>query len=529
MYDVLIRNGTILDESGGTPYKADLAIVDNQIVGIGDQLLSQEAIRVIDATGLVVAPGFIDMHSHSDLTLFVVGEAESSLYQGVTTEVIGNCGFSAYPVHPERAAPLQTYMGGIGYDSSYPIPWKDFDEYASRLQGSGVGVNVVSLVGHGSIRIAVMGFDAREAEESEIQQMGRLLEESLEQGVFGMSSGLVYPPGINSPPSEFEQLCRIVANADGLYSTHLRGDSLRAGPTLVESLNEALKVMRKTGVTLQVSHAAAKFPNNGTAGTVVERMEQARREGYRIGCDIHPYMAAMSFLVSLMPPWFFQGDSHERLNKLTNPAERIRIQKALRDQFSHAGWDEFWSRTETILDDSFSPYNRRPFTELAKTYGKDASEVILDVLSTQGEDLFKPVALFWVYSQEDTLKTFLWDHCMIGADAVSTTVDAGKELLSLHPRAWGTFPLTIKQFCRESNYMSIQEAVRRMTSLPATMVGLTDRGALAAGMKADVAIFDYDKFVDKCDYERPRQYAEGMRWVFVNGRSVIEGRKIHRC
>lgn len=200
MYDVLIRNGTILDGSGGTPYKADLAIVDNQIVGIGDQLLSQEAIRVIDATGLVVAPGFIDMHSHSDLTLFVVGEAESSLYQGVTTEVIGNCGFSAYPVHPERAAPLQTYMGGIGYDSSYPIPWKDFDEYASRLQGSGVGVNVVSLVGHGSIRIAVMGFDAREAEESEIQQMGRLLEESLEQGVFGMSSGLVYPPGINSPP-----------------------------------------------------------------------------------------------------------------------------------------------------------------------------------------------------------------------------------------------------------------------------------------------------------------------------------------
>jgi N-acyl-D-amino-acid deacylase len=462
------------------------------------------------------------MHSHSDLTLFVAGGAESSLHQGVTTEVIGNCGFSGYPVQTERAMMLETYLGGIGYDRSFPMPWKDFDGYASNLEQRGIAVNAVSLVGHGSIRIAVMGFDAREATRPEKEQMGRLLRDALDQGAFGMSSGLVYPPGINSPSEELEGLCRVVAKAGALYTTHLRGDGLRAGPTLLESLDEALRAARATGVSLQVSHAAAKFPNNGTAERVVDKMEQARQEGLRIGCDMHPYMAAMTFLVSLMPPWFFEGDTGERMMRLRDQGERGRIQEALRNQFGHLGWNEFWSRTEAILGDPSSPYNRTRFTELARRYGKDASEVILDVLSAQGEDLFKPVVLHWIYSQEDTLKTFLWERSMIGADAVSTSVESGNELLSLHPRAWGTFPAALKQFSREGKHVAMEEMVRRMTSLPATMVGLRDRGTLAEGMKADIAIFDSEKFTDKCTYEKPRQYAEGMSWVFVNGAQAIE-------
>jgi N-acyl-D-amino-acid deacylase len=411
---------------------------------------------------------------------------------------------------------------GIGYDRSYPIPWKDFDGYASQLEKRGVGVNVVSLVGHGSIRIAVMGFDAREATEPEKEQMSRLLEEALDQGVFGMSSGLVYPPGINSPTSEFEQLCKIVAKADGLYSTHLRGDGLRAGPTLVESLDEALRVARATGVSLQVSHVAAKFPNTGEANRVVEKMEQARQDGLRIGCDLHPYMAAMTFLVSLMPPWFFEGDTRQMMMRLRDQGERARIQKALRDQFDHLGWNEFWSRSEAVPSDPSSPYSGKRFTELAKGSGKDPSEVFLDMLCSEGEDLFKALVILWVYTPEDTMKTFLWDQSMIGADAVSTSVDAKKGLLSLHPRAWGTFPAALKQFAREGRHVSIKEMVRRMTSLPAGMVGLKDRGTLAEGMKADIIIFDYDKFADKCTYEEPRQYAEGVRWVLVNGAGVID-------
>jgi N-acyl-D-aspartate/D-glutamate deacylase len=236
-------------------------------------------------------------------------------------------------------------------------------------------------------------------------------------------------------------------------------------------------------------------------------------------------MAAMTFLVSLMPPWFFEGGTRERMMRLRDPGERARIQEALRNQFGHLGWNEFWSRTETILGDPSSPYNRKRFNELARTYGKDASEVILDILTAQGEDLFKPAVLHWIYSEEDTLKTFLWDQSMIGADAVSTSVEARKELLSLHPRAWGTFPSALKQFAREGKHVSMEEMVRRMTSLPAAMAGLKDRGTLAEGMKADIAIFDNEKFADKCTYDEPRQYAEGMEWVFVNGtQAIAQGR-----
>jgi N-acyl-D-aspartate/D-glutamate deacylase len=192
------------------------------------------------------------------------------------------------------------------------------------------------------------------------------------------------------------------------------------------------------------------------------------------------------------------------------------------EQFGHLGWDEFWSRTEAILGDSSSPFNRKRFTVLAGQFGKDPSEVILDVLSTQGEDLFRPVVLNWIYSPEDTLKTFLWDHSMIGADAVSTSVDAGKELMSLHPRAWGTFPAAVRWFAKEGKHVSMEEMVRRMTSLSAAMVGMTDRGVLAEGMKADIVVFDSEKFTDKGTYENARQYAEGMVWVFVNGTLAIE-------
>ena len=521
MYDVLIRNGIIIDGTGKTPHRGSLAIEGDSIVRIGVDEGPLEAARVIDAAGLVVAPGFIDMHSHSDLTLFAVGGAESALYQGVTTEVIGNCGLSCHPINPERAAMLESYLVGGGYDRSYRMPWNDFDGYASSLEKKGIGVNAVCLVGHGSIRIAVMGFDAREATRREMEEMAGLLEEALDQGAFGMSSGLVYPPGINSPAAELEELCGVAAAAGALYSTHLRGDGLRAGPSLVESLDEALRVARATGVSLQVSHVAAKFPNTGAADRVVAKMEQARREGLRVGCDLHPYMAAMTHLVSLMPPWFFEGGTEERMRKLRDHAERARIKEALLEQFGHLGWNEFWSRTEAFLSDRSSPFNGKRFTELARASDKDPSDVLLDILCAEGEDLFRAVALHWIYTPEDTLKTFLWPYCMIGADAVSTSLEARKELMSLHPRAWGTFPAAIRQFAKEGGHVSISEMVRRMTTLPAAMVGLKERGTLAKGMKADVIVFDSEDFIDKTTYREPRQYAEGMVWVFVNGVPAI--------
>jgi N-acyl-D-amino-acid deacylase len=522
MHDVLLRNGTIIDGTGNASFKADLAIKGDHIAEIRENIRADRALNVIDASGLVVAPGFIDMHSHSDLTLFASGGAESALCQGVTTEVIGNCGFSSYPVHPERLKMLENYLVGIGYDRSYQMPWRDFEGYASHLETKGISVNAASLVGHGSIRIAVMGFDSREATVQEREEMANLLQIALDQGAFGMSSGLVYPPGINSPSCELEELCAITARAGGLYATHLRGDSLRAGPSLLESLDEALHAARVTGVSLQVSHVAAKFPNTGVADRVVERMEKASDEGIRVGCDIHPYMAAMTFLVSLMPPWFFEGGADEAMRRLSNPAQRMRLRRALEATFGHLGWDEFWSRNQPIFPDPSSPFNGKRFDEIARAAGKDASEVLLDILLNESADIFKIPVLMWIYSPDDTLKTFLWHRTMIGADGVSTSPHQTIELMSSHPRSWGSFPAALKRFVWEGGHVTLEEALRRMTSLPAAMIGLRDRGALAEGMKADIAIFDPERFTDKGTYESARQCSEGMVWVFVNGAPAIE-------
>ena len=325
MHDLVIKNGTIVDGTGGPRYQKDIAIQNDEIVKIQENLDASGSLQTLDATGLIVSPGFIDMHSHSDFSLLVDRDVKSALYQGVTTEVIGNCGMSCYPMDPAKRELLQSYVVGIGYNHSRPLNWEDFESYVRELEQDGLGINVISQVGHGTIRIAAMGFDAREATKKEQEEMRRLLREALDQGAFGMSSGLVYPPGINSPAKELEDLCRVVADQGGFYSTHLRGDSLRAGPTLVESLKEAIDVAKNTGVHLHVSHIAPKFPNTGVSQTVLGIMQEARDEGFEVTCDVHPYMAAMTFLVSLMPPWVFEGGTKETTRRLSDKGERAKI------------------------------------------------------------------------------------------------------------------------------------------------------------------------------------------------------------
>jgi N-acyl-D-amino-acid deacylase len=421
---------------------------------------------------------------------------------------------------------LETYLAGMGYDRSFPLPWRDLSGYASLVARQGTGVNAAPLVGHGSIRIAVMGFDAREASLREQEEMARLLREAMDQGAWGLSSGLVYPPGINAPAAELEALCEVVARADGLYATHLRGDGLRAGPSLLESLDEALHTAAVTGVSLQLSHVAPKFPNNGAAGRLVEKLEQARQKGLQVGCDIHPFMAAMTFLVSLMPPWFFEGGADDIRRRLSNPGERGRLKEALEAQFGHLGWDAFWSRNQPILGDCSSPFHGKRFHQIAQETGRDAFDVLLDILRQTGEEVFRTAVLMWIYSPEDTLRTFLWERTMVGADGVSTSADAAGQIMSLHPRAWGTFPAVLRQFAREGAHVSLEEAVRRMTSLPADMLGLRDRGTLAPGMKADVVVFHKERFTDRGTYEDARRYAEGMAWVLVNGVPAMEDGRI---
>ena len=522
MHDILIKQGTIIDGTGNPRYASDIAIRGEKIAKIQEDLVVAPGVPVIDASGLIVSPGFIDMHDHSDYSLLVDRDAPSAQHQGVTTVVIGNCGMSCYPIVAEYNELLESYLVGLGYNHSHSLSWKDFDGYATELEKDGIGVNVVPLVGHGSIRIAVMGFDARQPTKDEQGEMRLLLMDALDQGVFGLSSGLVYPPGINSTGQELQDLCEIVAKEQGIYSSHLRGDSLRAGPTLVESLQEALDVARATSVNLQVSHIAPKFPNTGVSQKVIDMMQKARDEGFNVSCDVHPYMAAMTFLASLLPPWVFEGGTKETTRRLADRAERARILKDMRSQFSHLDWDEFWFRNEPVPTDPNSRFKGKRLTEIGKMMGIDPAEASLNVLAGEGEDLFKVVVLEWIYSEEDTLTTFLWPYTMIGADGVNSSKEGQIESISLHPRSWGTFPKVINKYHKEGKHIQLESLIHKMTGLAAKTMGLTDRGFIKEGMKADIAVFDLNRLSDKATYTEPRQYAEGVEYLIINGGLAIE-------
>ncbi|UCD81774.1 MAG: amidohydrolase family protein, partial [Desulfobacterales bacterium] len=357
MNRIVVKSGTIVDGTGAASYEGDVVVCDEKIETVGsDSNLSPDT-ACIDASDCIVCPGFIDTHSHSDFSLLVNPDAESALYQGVTTEVIGNCGLSLFPIADETKNILQSYIMGLGYDGSFPMDWTDLAGYAAALEKIGIGINLVPLAGHGSIRIAVMGFDAREANSRELAAMRAHLKTACDQGAWGLSSGLVYPPGINSPSHELESLCEMVADRGALYTTHLRGDTLRSGPSFIESLAEALSVVRRTGVRLHVSHASPKFPNTGSVYTVIEMMQAARDEGFQVTCDAHPYLAAMTFLASLLPPWAFEGGTRETLRRFDEPHKREQLIETIRDTFGHLDPADFWPRNEIVLPDSQSEFN----------------------------------------------------------------------------------------------------------------------------------------------------------------------------
>lgn len=524
MYDHIIRNGIIIDGSGNLPYKGDIAVKGDQIVRINEAIDISSGGQIIDASGLIVTPGFIDIHDHSDFSLLIDRDAESALYQGITTKVIGNCGISCYPIATETKSLLESFI--VANNHSRPLNWEDFDSYARQLEEGGLGVNVISLIGHGSLRIAVMGFEARPATKTEQENMGRLLSCAFDQGAFGLSSGLAYPPGVYAPAEELKALCGIVSKEGGLYASHLRGDLILAGPSLVDSLGEAIDVAKNTGVSLQVSHIAPKYPNNGVSKTVLDMMQGARNEGLEVTCDVHPYMAAMTFLAALLPPWVFEENPSKNKERLTGNVERTRILSDMKSRLSHVDWDEFWSKIEPMPIDPGYEFKGKRLNQIGKMIGKGPVEALLDILVDSGETLFDIFALMWIYSQEDTLKTLLWQYTMIGADGISTSKDSKIMSLGLHPRSWGTFPKVINQFHKQQKNIQLETIIYKMTGLPSSSLGLRDRGLIKEGLKADLAIFDLDRFSDKSTYTNPRQYSEGIEYLLVNGVLAIERGKL---
>lgn len=450
-----------------------------------------------------MTPGFIDIHSHSDFSILINPRAESKVRQGVTTEVIGNCGSSAAPLSGEKLVRVRRQNKGLKID------WKTLAEYRRRVEEAGTAVNLLPLTGQGNIRAAVMGYRAGKPSSSERHAMLALLETELDNGSAGLSTGLVYPPGVYSDFSELLELVILVARRGGIYATHMRSESGRVR----EAVDEALRLAEISGVSLQISHLKAGGRANWPKlSDCLKKIEAARADGLNVNCDRYPYLASATGLDILLPEWSWEGGDEDELKRIADPATRRRIKK----EMTRPGWDE------VIISRVSLPAHRswegKSVKELARRTAQEEEEFVLELLR---KEKLQVDALFFSLSAANLEIIYRRPYCMVGSDS-SAGADYGplKEGKP-HPRAFGTFP----RFWRESavsGRLSREEAVYRMTGLPAEKLGLKNRGVIKEGAAADLVVFDPSRLRDRATYRDPRRYPEGLDYVIVNGEVVVE-------
>lgn len=503
--DIVIRNGLIVDGSGGAPYRADVAIRGERIDSIG-VVPECDAVQ-IDAQGLVVAPGFIDVHSHSDYTLLVDPRAQSALHQGVTLEVIGNCGHGCFPLHNKALARRAIY----GITDDLELNWSSASEYFDRLTVAQPAVNVLSLVPNGQLRASALGVQARPASPSELQAMIVELETAMDAGAFGLSTGLEYAAETGAPREEVEALCRVVARREGLYATHTRFRD--AGS--VGAVQEAIETARTTGVQLQISHL---LPRSGhdDCERCVEVVDAAVRSGQNVAFDMHTRLFGLTFLHAMLPAWLNE-DRPDRLRELLQQREiRERVLQHKSIVTASGNW-----RRLVLLDNPIYPeYARLNFEEIAARRRQAPGDAALDLLAGSLAAQRPPMVIALVYDADDQQLAFSHERCVPGSDATTLATDGPLAASEFHGAySWAAF--FFRFAVRERRFFSAQEAVRRLTGMPAQIMGLSDRGLLQAGRYADIAIFDPQLFGEAATTFEPNRLAQGMHHVLVNGRVTL--------
>lgn len=499
-----IIGGLVADGTGAEPFPATVLIDDERIVALlpPDETVSAE---VIDAGGNIVAPGFIDLHSHADFSLEASPEAVTQLHQGVTTLVTGNCGWSPFPV-----ADLEQLRAGTAFlapENSWS--WKDGSGFADVLDSRELAINVALQVGHSTLRLAVLGGAKRAPSKAELEQMQALLRKAAEQGAVGFSTGLIYAPGTYAEPAEVDALVATAADCDLLYSTHLRNE----GPQLLEAIDEAIAAARATGARLQVSHLKAMgAANHGMVGAALERLEQARAEGLDIACDVYPYDASSTTLTARLPTWAMEGGAAGLLARLADPAERSRLADELRATALHD------PRTVVIASLPPGPYEDcrgLSLAEIGERDGVDAAEATLRVLEQHAAAVS---VVNHAMSEDDVVTVLRYPGAAVASDGwILRASGEGHP----HPRSFGTFPRVLGRYVRELGVLSLPEAIRRMTSLPASRLGFTDRGVIRAGAVADLVVLDPARVGDRSMYEDPWQLSVGIEHVLVAGEPVL--------
>ena len=514
MYDLLIRRATIIDGAGSREFLGDAGVADGRFVALAPRL-EGDAARIIDADGSALAPGFIDIHCHSDRYHIEHPDGEIKLRQGVTLEVVGNCGASLAPLSAERAQEAVDHtVGGPGRFKG-AVDWTGYGQYAAKVAAAKPVVNVMGLVGHGTLRIAAMGFAARPAKPDELACMEGLLDVAMAEGAAGMSSGLYYAPGLFATTEEVVALSRVVARRGGYYATHLRNEA----EGLLDSLDEAIHIGRAAGVPVHVSHLkAAGWRNWHLADQAVARIEAARAAGLDVTVDVYPYHFSSTSLLTIIPPWALDGGIPALLPRLADRAAREKIIGHINDGlpgweniFHNAGWEKI------IVSACGTAEGRRlegrSIADIAHTAGKDPFECALDIIAGERG----AVSIIAGSMNEDVVARFIaLPFAMIGSDG---SPNEGKP----HPRVYGTFPRVVRRFVRELKALSLPEAVHKMTGMTAARLGLAAFGRIAAGARADAVLFDPERFADTATFDDPRRYPAGVRSVIVAGRVVLDG------
>ena len=511
--DILIRGGAVIDGSGAPALEADVAIAGGRIAAIAPTL-EVDAARVIDARGLVVAPGFIDIKTHSDWTLPLNPKAESKIRQGVTTEVIGHCGYSCAPVLPGKAALLRDYL-------SPSAPWLTFTDksYAAYLGGlPATSTNLVPLVGHNTLRLMVMGLANRRATSDELEAMASLLTQSLDAGAYGLSTGLFTPPGAFAATDEIVALAKIVATKGGRYFTHLRDEANQ----VFEALDEAIRVGREAQVHVQVVHLKLSGLDNwGRAGEMLQRFDAARTTGVAIDCDQYPYTAASNPLKNLLPRWVQSDDLGKMQARLADPANRARIRQEIEAQgLNNFGRIKDWEAIRISVSPNTPQFAGRTVADLARAAGADPVDRLCDYLIA---DKCATRVLVDSISEDDIRTMIRSPHVCVGSDgncvAPYGTTGQGKP----HPRFYGTFPRILGHYCRDLKLIDLPRAIWKMTGASAKALGFSDRGLLKPGYAADVTLFDPAEFAERATYAEPHQYPAGTATtVLVNGAVTVD-------
>lgn len=509
MLDVVVRNGIVVDGTGAPRFSADVGVQDGRIATLGD-LSNVAAVQELDASGLIVAPGFIDIHSHSDFTLLVDPRAQSSVAQGVTTELVGNCGHGCAPLSDVEAAKGNIY----GYTPQLPITWSSMAGYLQQLESARQAVNVLTLVPNGMLCRAVMGLNERPPDHAELRQMVRLLEAGLDEGAIGFSVGLEYPIESSCTTEQLVELCKIAAKYDGLFAPHLRNKDIMG----LEAVEEGLQIAASAGVRLHVPHLVQR-PGGppGANEKAFALIDRALGSGLDVSIDMHTRLHGLTNLAAALPPWAFEGGSEGLRERLSDPTVRARLaqHKSLIQSMALGGWDHVYLLTCSTRPDLIG----KSFAEMARLRRATPFDAVLDVLLEEADDPYFPLCTSDSYTEEQLRDAYQHPACMVVSDATAGCPD-GPLASSIFHGAYTWASWFFRRFVREERTFTLEDAVRKLTTQPAERLKLRDRGVLRIGAWADLAIFDQATFGERGTLKEPNQLAQGMMHVLVNG--VVE-------